>query len=232
MGQVPVYGIIGGGRVAKHFSQYFDLSHIPFKTWTRKSLRSIEDSLDGAEIILILVSDSAIEKVIAENPFLKNRKLVHFSGSLVSSQAWGAHPLMSFSDRLYDLEVYRRIPFVVEEGNTFKNYFPTLVNPSYSIKAKNKNLYHAMCVLSGNFTTILWNKFFETLESQFQIPRQAAFPYLEQVADNVKNLGPSALTGPIVRKDTVTISNNLKALEGDPFENVYRAFVEIYENRS
>src|ERR1022692_3184013 len=98
MGQVPVYGIIGGGRVARHFSTYFSLTNIPFKSWTRKSLRPIREALDGVDIYLLLVSDGAIEKVIAENSFLQSQKLVHFSGSHVSILAWGAHPLMTFTD--------------------------------------------------------------------------------------------------------------------------------------
>jgi predicted short-subunit dehydrogenase-like oxidoreductase (DUF2520 family) len=228
MGQVPIYGIIGGGRVARHFSNYFDLSHIPFKSWTRKSLKPIRDTLDGANTFLLLTSDSAIEKVILENPFLQSQKLVHFSGSHVSKMAWGAHPLMTFTDQLYDLELYTRIPFIVEEGKVFKDYFPHLPNPSYSIKAKNKDLYHAMCVLSGNFTTILWNKFFEALEDEFKIPHQVAFLYLEKIVANLKNAGPTALTGPLVRKDITTVSKNLKALKDDPFEKVYRAFADIY----
>jgi predicted short-subunit dehydrogenase-like oxidoreductase (DUF2520 family) len=228
MGQVPKYGIVGDGRVAKHICRYFSLEHIPFKSWSRKSSLSLEESLLDTDTILLLVSDSAIENVITEHSCLNKLKLVHFSGSHVSKRAWGVHPLMSFSEKIYDLETYRRIPFIVEEGKVFKDYFPNLINPFYSIKVKNKSLYHAMCVLSGNFTSILWNKFFETLESQFQIPRHVAFLYLEKIVSNLKELGPGAVTGPLIRRDLTTVSNNLKALQNDPFKKVYRAFADIY----
>src|ERR1035438_6684567 len=102
MGQVPVYGIIGDGRVARHFKHYFSLEKIPFFHWFRKSSKPIEDVLSTAEVVLILVSDSAIEKVITENPFLKTRKLIHFSGSHISTDARGAHPLMTFTNELYN----------------------------------------------------------------------------------------------------------------------------------
>lgn len=228
MGQVPSYGIIGGGRVAKHVSHYFGLENVSFKAWSRDSLKPIQESLRDADVILLLVSDGAIEKVIDENPFLKSRSLVHFSGSHISTRAWGAHPLMTFTNQLYDLDFYRKIPFIVEKGKAFRNYFPDLKNPSYSIKIEDKNLYHAMCVLSGNFTTIMWNKMFETLEDRFHIPRQAAYLYLEKITENLKDLGPQALTGPLVRHDVETIAKNLKALQSDPFEKVYRAVADIY----
>jgi 2-dehydropantoate 2-reductase len=227
MGQVPKYGIIGDGRVARHFKNYFLLEKIQFSSWSRNDPKTIVESLDGADTVLVLVSDSAIDKIINENAFLKDKRLVHFSGSHLSSHAWGAHPLMTFTNKLYTLDFYRKIPFVVEEGGEFADYFPQLVNPSFAIKKEAKSLYHALCVMSGNFTTILWNKFFESLENEFSIPRTAGLPYMEAIFQNLRAEGKSALTGPIVRGDIETIKKNLSALHG-PFEKIYRAFTEIY----
>jgi hypothetical protein len=41
-------------------------------------------------------------------------------------------------------------------------------------------------VLAGNFTTLLWRKFFFELDSEFGIARQQALPYLESIAEGLK----------------------------------------------
>ena len=228
MGQVPNYGIIGGGRVSSHFQKYFQFENIPFSLWTRKQNNSIETALVRADVILLLVSDQAIETVVEENPFLENKRLVHFSGSLVTDRAVGFHPLMTFSHSLYDHETYKSIPFIIEVETSFKEIFPSLENPWYFIEKKNKALYHAACVLGGNFTTMLWSKVFEIFKGQLNIPYEAAFPYMNQIIKNVEGSPNDALTGPLVRKDLETLKKNLSALKGDSYENIYRAFTQVY----
>jgi hypothetical protein len=88
----------------------------------------------------------------------------------------------------------------------------------------------ALCVLAGNFTTLLWRKLFFELDREYGIPREQALPYLESVARGLAETG-APLSGPLSRGDTATIARNLEALKGDPFEAVYRAFVEAYERQ-
>ena len=40
--------------------------------------------------------------------------------------------------------------------------------------------------------------------------------------------GGAALTGPLARGDTGTIDLNLEALEGDSYQDVYRAFLRAH----
>jgi len=235
MGQVPeeifqpLYGIVGSGRVATHFCRYFDLMKIPFRHWYRSLGNSLEDILGAVPVVLLLISDSQIENFIESYPFLKKKKLVHFSGSLITPYAQGFHPLMTFTREPYDLDVYRKIPFFVQKGRfEFNEIFPALENPHYNVNPEQSDLYHALCVLSGNFTTILWDKFFSELEDRFSVPRAAAFPYLDQIVENLKRDSRSALTGPLQRRDHKTISKNLSALKNDPFQKVYEAFVEVF----
>ena len=81
--------------------------------------------------------------------------------------------------------------------------------------------------MAENFSCILWQKLFEDFETRFGLPREAAFPYLERLTANLKSQGASALTGPLQRKDQSTIEANMKALEGDDFQKIYKTFVEI-----
>lgn len=224
------YGILGDGRVARHVSAYFNLLGILHLNWARRTAQttgvSPEEALKEAQIILVLLKDDAIESFIQEHPLLKSRPLVHFSGSLVTSLAIGVHPLMTFGPETYDLSTYEAIPFILEEGEiTFAELFPGLSNPHYTLPKDLKPLYHALCVMSGNFTTILWQKLFRDFQERLDLPPDVALPYLRQVTANLHSLPTQALTGPLVRRDRATIASNLEALSGDEFEGVYRAFV-------
>jgi len=223
------YTIIGDGRVARHFSHYLSLLKIPQFRWARSSSseRDLAQYLANSSHVLILISDSAIEKFVESLLDVSGKRLVHFSGSLVTPAAYGAHPLMAFTGKLYSLDQYTKIPFVLDEGQvTFQDLLPGLENPHYFIKPELRPLYHAFCVASGNFTTVLWNHFFASLENRFGIPPEAAFPYLEQIGENLKDRSIPALTGPLARKDWETIESNLKALQGDPLQKVYYGFLE------
>lgn len=232
MEQVPRYLIVGDGRMARHISFYFGEIGISYRQWARRTHGEgdFRDLVDWATHVLILISDGAIESFIKEHGELRGKKLVHFSGSLVTPLAYGVHPLMTFSRELYELEDYKRIPFVCDlEGPGFGEIFPGLGNPHYVLPKALKARYHALCVMSNNFTTLLWQKFYREVEETLGMPGAVIYPYLEQTFKNLKSHPKSALTGPLVREDKETIAMNLKALEGDPFRGVYEAFLEVYK---
>lgn len=229
---MTTYGIIGDGRVATHFAHYFDLIETPYLQWSRKtsSLKNL-NKLTSCDIILVLIKDDAIDSFLTEHPLLKKKRCVHFSGSLSSKNALGAHPLMTFGTDLYDLRTYERIPFILERGSlSFSELFPNLNNPSYYIDPEQKALYHALCVF-GNFTTLLWQKLFKDFETNFEIPRNAAIPYLEKVCENLSKQPFSALTGPLAREDLTVIQKNIQSLSQDPYQGVYQSFVKAYSSK-
>ncbi len=225
------YGIVGDGHMAQHMGCYFELLHIPYHRWSRRLERDTSISLDTAigscQVVLVLVSDVAIEPFITSHPELAGKTLVHFSGSLTTAHAQGMHPLSTFAGDLYPLSTYVTIPFVCEEGpHLFDGLFPELPNPHYRIATELRPLYHSLAVMGGNFTAILWNKLFDTFEQRLGLPRTVAVPYLKQVALNLELAPADAATGPFVRGDGQTVDANIAALDGDPFQAVYRAFVE------
>ncbi len=229
--QNPRYLIIGNGRVARHFEHYFTLLRIPSQSWARKqnSVEELRELHLSSEVTLVLISDSEIEEFIKENSFLQTKAIVHFSGSVTTALAFGAHPLMTFTSSRYDLETYVRIPFICEKNTwSFEHLFPKLSNPHYLIEPNKKEFYHALCVLSGNFTTLLWQKLFNDFETELGLPPEAAALYLEKISTNLLNHPEHALTGPLVRKDIATLQKNIKSLEGDPFQDVYYAFVKTF----
>ncbi|HEY3384721.1 MAG TPA: DUF2520 domain-containing protein [Vicinamibacterales bacterium] len=245
MRQVPVlppapFGIVGNGRVARHFRHYFSLIGLSVRTWSRDKpdgssrhdVAAPHEALASCHTVLLLIDDSAIEPFVHAWPDLRHKRLVHCSGSLVTAVAEAAHPLMTFGPDLYDADTYRAIPFLLDAGRTpFTELLPGLPNPSFTIPAAERPYYHALCVMAGNFSTLLWRKLFDELERRFGIPASAAHPYLQRVAANLVADAGGALTGPLARGDTGTMAADLHALEGDQLHGVYAAFVRAYAQR-
>ena len=112
------YAIVGGDRLARHFSHYFQSLEIPHTCWTRDgqcSFNSFEltdaeqrlrETVGKADRVLLLVSDNAIGALLKQYPFLHEKRLIHCSGALSFPGIAGAHPLMTFTDDLYELETY------------------------------------------------------------------------------------------------------------------------------
>jgi len=224
---------VGDGRVARHFCRYFHLLGRPFLAWSRRtSTVPPPEALASCPTVLLLIRDEAIEPFVGAWPALRDRRLVHCSGGLVTPVAEAAHPLMTFGPELYDLDTYRTIPFVLDSGGTpFPQLLPGLPNPFFTIPAAERPCYHALCVMAGNFSSLLWLKLFEEMQTRFAMPASAAHPYLLRTMQNLLADGRRALTGPFSRGDDRTIAANLQSLAGDPFQAVYLAFARIHESR-
>ncbi|MEE4272014.1 MAG: DUF2520 domain-containing protein [Thermoanaerobaculales bacterium] len=221
----PTYGLIGRGRLATHLAHYLGLENQDVVQWHRGAGRAAAGIVSAAEVVLLAISDDAIKGFIDGHPEIRNRTLVHFSGSLAIDAASGLHPLMTFGPELYDLETYRAIPFVGEsEGARFDEIFPGLHNPSRTIDRDLKPLYHALCVLAGNFTTISWTKAMDDFEARLDLPREILRPFLERTAANTLDHGRAALTGSLARDDHGSIRRDLEGLDNDPFREVYLAY--------
>ena len=236
------YAIVGGGRLARHFSEYFRLLEIPHSRWTRDrrspfntselpdaDLR-LRETVANADRVLLLVSDNAIAALLKQYPFLHEKQLIHCSGALSFPGIAGAHPLMTFADSLYGLDTYQSVPFVLETGSGFSELFPALPNPHFSINPEDKARYHALCVMAGNFTQVLWKAVSDRFEQQFDWPTGILHSYLNQVTGNFIQAPESALTGPLVRNDQQTIESNIDSLSGDLLQDLYHAFHRFYQS--
>lgn len=229
------YLIVGDGRLARHLRFYFDSLAIPYVSWHRNvhTPELFQTLAKQSTRILLAISDKAIESFIFSHPEIEKSKWVHLSGALSLPGIYSAHPLGSFGEKLNPIEWYRNIFFVVEQQAglpevAFSSLLPNLPNPHAAITSQNKAYYHSLCVLSNNFSTILFQKLFLGLERELGIPKEAAYSYLRQTVFNLENTA-SPLTGPLVRKDKETIEKNLHALKvrQDAFADIYQAFVAL-----
>lgn len=231
MRQVPQYVLIGNGRVARHVQHYFSLLSLSFSTWQRKEpLEKLHHQLSTATHVLVLLPDHAISDFITTHSHLTSAYWIHFSGSVVSENSYGAHPLMTFSEKLYSLAAYQAIPFIIDHhAPSFDTLLPGLPNEHARLHTSLKAKYHALCVLSGNFSCMLWQKMFSSFEQEFNLPSSLVHPYLKQQMQNLMQDAESALTGPLVRNDHLTIEKNMAALSTDPYQSIYKSFVSCYQ---
>ncbi len=238
------YAIVGGGRLARHFSHYFHLLGIRHSCWTRdrnsqlntsalqNAGKRLKATIADADRVLLLVSDNAIASVLKQYPFLHEKTLIHCSGALSFPGIAGAHPLMTFADDLYALETYQSVPFMLESGHDFDTLLPGLQNPHFPIEVEDKARYHALCVMTGNFAQMLWKGVSGRFEAKLGLPGTSLQPYLKQVLENFVQAPASALTGPHSRNDTQTIERNMRSLDGDPLQDLYAAFTEFYKTEA
>lgn len=233
---VPDLLLIGDGRLATHLACYFSQLGLPHAHWSRRAnaegrCPELHRMVHPRTHALLAISDAAIDLFVTTCADLRKPLRVHFSGHLVTPLSVGVHPLFSFADTLYPREVYERIPFVLDRGApSLDALIPGLPNAAVFIDPEQRARYHALCVLAGNFTTLLWRKFFFELDAELGIAREQALPYLESITRGLAGTG-SPLSGPLSRGDHATIQRNLEALAGDPFEAVYRAFLAAYEGQ-
>lgn len=239
------YLIVGNGRLARHLCFYFDSLSLNYAHWYRGDDKDNNQSefvrwATPASRILLAISDKNIESFILSYPDIPKHKWLHFSGALSIPGIYSAHPLGSFGEKLNPISWYRDLFFIIEQSfknseevNSLSDLLPGLPNQSASISPKNKPYYHSLCVLSNNFSTILFQKLFSGLEQDLGIPKEAAYVYLQQTIFNLKHTN-NPLTGPLARKDNVTIQKNIEALQNrqDKFADIYKAFVHLTQQHS
>jgi hypothetical protein len=255
MGQVPAFAgapahhlLIGSGKLSRHFAKYFAELHLSFETWTTPREYPADFFRNfRASHVWFLVSDRAIGPVVARVregltefgtgilPSGDEPIFLHASGATVLPGVIGAHPLMTFGDSLYDLETYRRIPFVVEDhfdGRLASEALGGLPNLAVSLDPAKRALYHSLVSIAGNFPALLWAEVFSRFERELGLSRDLLAPFLFRTLANVLAEGEAALTGPLVRGDAPTLKNHRAALAGTSLSSIYGAFETFYGDRA
>lgn len=150
-------------------------------------------------------------------------EFVHFSGAAFYSGIVGIHPLMTFIEKVtYTHELYENMPLCCDNLDWIKAYPQNLK----SISPESKTLYHAFCVMLGNFPQLLVHSVGNKLPSDFEIQD---FKYLIQHSvENVLRHGKSGLTGPHIRKDVETIKKHQAILKDTEAGLIYEQLSGIF----
>ena len=228
------YVIFGAGRVGVNMAAYLsDLGH-------RSDLISHDDAtsapdlcrekMAGADIIAAAIPDDAIALWRDHwEDELRGATVIHFSGAAGVPGVAAFHPLYSFPPRRLSFATMQTMTFACPKGGpAFSDVFPGAPNPHFEIADADRARYHALAVLSGNFSAFLWN---ETMKELAQFPgldaEAAMRSYLASINERFVEAPTASLTGPVARKDVKTVDANLDALSENPkMKQLYEAFLK------
>lgn len=241
--------LIGKSKLSRHLHHYFHLLQNTSAPFLHKHYDDARDltqpdlfrKIREVNAIWILTSDQSIEGVFNElKNEMKKRDLnpedytfLHSSAATEIRGMHTLHPLMTFGPELYTLEQYQKIPFAIissEADELMENF--RLSNPRFQIFSAQRALYHAYAVMMSNLPILLWTLTSGEIKKRLALPVDVFHPILKQTLENFVHLDSSALTGPIVRKDTATIQKNLKALGESPLTEIYQSFLTAFEERN
>ena len=226
--------IIGTGNVAFHLGNSFIESGIPIvsvfgritsKTqeladlWKCNVAASISE-LDS-DFVLVCVTDSSIEEVIAQLPI--RCKVAFTSGSI---------DIVSFSERkntgvFYPLQTFSKeknvnifeVPILIEaDSSDFAHELFDLAlalsSTVHFASSVERKKYHLAAVWANNFTNHLVYSAKKYLDNE-NLNWQLLMPLLKETLDKLNYLNPyDAQTGPARRKDLHTIDSQEKMQEG------------------
>jgi predicted short-subunit dehydrogenase-like oxidoreductase (DUF2520 family) len=191
-----------------------------------------------ADLRIIAVADDAVATVaraLSDEPFVPT---VHVSGALPVSALgpFGRGPVGSFhplqalpdartgADRLAGswIAVTAPEPF----ASTLDAFAESIGGRPFRLADAHKAVYHAAAVAAGNFTVAALG-IAERLLAEAGVPFEAAAPLVAGIVANAFELGPgAALTGPIARGDTGTVSRQIEAI-ADVSEEVLEMFLAM-----
>ena len=229
------YIVLGDGRLASQLCEYFKSQQQEFVQWSRKkstcSLAELYESCPAATCLLAL-SDLAIAPVAQTLSALGFHDLVHFSGLAQIEGVKAFHPLMTFTSQVKSSDGFEEITFVGPQSREiFEKTFPQFKNRYFEIKESERALYHANCVLSGNFANLLWRSTLNDFK-KMGLPAESLKTYVLAVVEAFFSNPEFSLTGPLVRGDWPTIEKNLAALQNDYRSQIYLEFLKEFAPKS
>jgi len=209
-------------RMAEHFPE----------TWTKQYISDIHTT--DTDICILAVPDTAIPDVahaLADADVLPRSTLVmHTSGVLSSDALWplaargytcgAAHPMQSFPALHVGPPALVGIGCGIEGCDEFRTLASDFAHflewRPLHIDTTRKELYHASCVIAGNFLTVLAAQA-DTLLHLASLSEDGGLPYLlpmmETVLSRLRVAAPAhVLTGPAARGDLDAITAHARQI--------------------
>ena len=190
-----------------------------------------------ADLYVIAVKDSAIQKILENLSLDENRIIVHTAGSVPMqildgfTKNFGVfYPLQTFSkSRKVDFSV---IPICIEANHPsnlmkLQKLAGRLTDSVHQINSNERKTLHLAAVFTNNFV----NHFY-TLGAEILLDKKLNFdllkPLISETAAKIENMDPvESQTGPAKRNDQTIISSHLKMLHDKPeYQKIYSFVTE------
>jgi predicted short-subunit dehydrogenase-like oxidoreductase (DUF2520 family) len=190
-----------------------------------------DEVVAAADFVLLAVPDDALRPLVAglatTGAWREGQLVAHTSGAqgisvLDPAAARGVlalalHPVMTFAGRPEDVDRLEGATFGVTAPEELRPVAEALVvemggEPVW-VPETARPLYHAALTIGSNHLVTLVNDALGLLEGAgVEQPPRLLAPLLSAALDNVLRLGDAALTGPVSRGDTATLSAHLATL--------------------
>lgn len=210
----------------------------------------VKEDLDFSEcnsdLVIIAVSDDAIEDVAKEIILPEKTILTHTSGSIpITALGYSAtsnigifYPLQTFTkNQQVD---FINIPFLIEgENKETINKLLSLANSLssnvYEISSYQRQQIHLAAVFASNFTNWMLIQS-ESILKNTNLDFKLVHALISQTINNAIQLGPQvAQTGPAKRKDIEVLDKHLEMLNNKPeiqklYQLVSQQILDHYQN--
>lgn len=250
--------IIGSGNVAWHLAlQLEKAGNFVEYIWSRNSknaqklvsklfqgnvAKSLNFSQAKSEIFIIAISDDAIEEIVEQIILPENAIICHTSGSksisvlnAINVEKGVFYPLQTFS-KSQDID-WKNIPICIEATNeysdlTLTGLAKTLSNYVYFLDSDQRKKLHLAAVFACNFSNHLYVIAQQLLENA-DIPFEILHPLIKETANKACFNNPvDVQTGPAIRNDKLTITNQIEVLEASPeWQKIYKLFTKEIMNQ-
>lgn len=243
---IQTIAIIGSGNLASHLCSAFMHAQRRVHTVVSRNpiagrllatragadyVAKVEDCPISVDLIVLAVSDSAIESVVRRLP--ENQALVvHISGStdIDAVDKFEHHgvfyPLQSFTK---DKEVnFFEVPFLIEGASEedearLSDLGKAISTKVFKASSDDRRYLHVAAVFASNFSNVLYGIAKNILESNTQLPFELLYPLIKETAVKIKDLPPhKAQTGPASRGDKAVMERQLELLKH------HREWIQIY----
>jgi len=238
--------IVGSGNVAWHLSEIFNEKTIEVtevcsrnqeeakKIATAiqaKHIKKLKNIGENADLIILAVSDDAIEKVCKKLK-CKNKIVAHTSG-IANTQLLKAcsknfacfYPLQTFTK--YHKVDFSQIPVLIsanniETENTLKDLANLISLKVEVISDIQRQKLHLSAVIVNNFTNHLY-----TLSSNYLAKNTIDFellkPLIQETVNKISSNNPKVnQTGPAKRNDVKTIEKHFNLIEDEDLKEIYK----------
>ena len=197
--------------------------------------QTIQALAGDSDVIFLTVPDGWISDVWKQlqSIHIRDKIVCHCSGAMASDifsdidryscYGYSIHPLFAIHDRYDSYKELSKSMFTIEGHpkylDAFLSFFQTLGNACQVIPAEGKVRYHAAAAMASNLMVALVSACQkELIASGFseENAKMALTPILTTNLQHIIEDGcVAALTGPLERGDTTTVSKHLQILEGN-----------------
>jgi len=185
--------------------------------------------LKGAALTIIAVPDGQIPNVVRSLKMPRGGVAAHTCASLGAEAlrplrpAGALHPLRSFADPSRAAGLFPGTACAIdgdsEATSILEDFVRAIGGVPLRVRSDRKALYHAGAVFASNYVVAALHAALRLFDAA-GVARKEAAPALLKLAEgtlaNVRSVGiPEALTGPIERGDTETVSRHVAAIVAD-----------------